>query len=365
MRDYQQRLYRILLIMIVAATLIRILQIAIAAAMFFLMPLANGTTKQEQVPAIYGQHESEAEKSPESTSVSQQSDESIAERPTTELTSTQAPLPNLVTFTTGIKNFSVVAGMNPDVMAGIQWDEDKIMSVSADTAKCNFSLPGTYEITYTIVGAQGTETVPVTVTVREDLEQYLYGMEGSVYIPVGSVFDPMENVVYDSEIKSIEPDISGLDTSKEGEYLISYQLTSADGELEQTAIRRIHVGNEPAAGVQQALPDTGEYSTVTDLGLWRLTAYMDTPEDQGPYVGQTASGAPLVAGRTVAVSQATCARLGLVFGDRLMIDGHIYVLEDHGGSAMYNSDWVDIYVDNPEDEYSERYNRYSEVYLLR
>jgi 3D (Asp-Asp-Asp) domain-containing protein len=104
---------------------------------------------------------------------------------------------------------------------------------------------------------------------------------------------------------------------------------------------------------------------VVDLGVWRLTAYMDTPEDQGPYVGQTASGAPLVAGRTVAVSAATCNRVGLHFGDKLLIDGHVYTLEDHGGSAMNNQDWVDIFVNHPGDEYSERFNRYSHVYLLR
>lgn len=281
---------------------------------------------------------------------------------------TEAPLP-LSDFVTGIKDFSVIAGMNPNVMAGVQWDTDKIASISADTSGCDFTLPGTYEITYNLIGTdQRTEDKKVTVTVREDLEQFLYGMEGAVYVPVNGEFDPMENVVADDEIGNIEPDMSSLDTAREGEYLISYHLTSADGQLEQTAIRRIHVGEEPEsknAAVQTVPEDTGDYSTVTDLGLWRLTAYMDTPEDQGPYVGQTASGAPLVAGRTVAVSQATCERYGLVFGDRLMVDGHIYILEDHGGSAMYNADWVDIYVDNVEDEYSERFNRYSEVYLLR
>ena len=206
----------------------------------------------------------------------------------------------------------------------------------------------------------------IHATVRHDLEQFLYGMEGAVYVPVGGEFDPMENVVCDDEIAKIEPDMSALDTTKEGEYLISYHLTGTDG-VSQTAVRRVHVGEEPVSPVpgQQVQTDVGEYSTVTDLGLWRLTAYMDTPEDQGPYVGQTASGAPLVAGRTVAVSQQTCERLGLVFGDRLMVDGYVYILEDYGGSAMYNSDWLDIFVDNVEDEYSERFNRYAEVYLLR
>ena len=82
-------------------------------------------------------------------------------------------------------------------------------------------------------------------------------------------------------------------------------------------------------------------------------------------MGQTASGAPLVAGRTVAVSAATMARLGLMFGDRLLIDGHIFVIEDHGGSAMNDQNWADIFVDNPGDEFSERFNRYSPVFLLR
>ena len=109
----------------------------------------------------------------------------------------------------------------------------------------------------------------------------------------------------------------------------------------------------------------GNYSTRTSLGIWTLTAYADTPEDQGPYVGQTASGAPLVDGRTVAVSSATMARLGLQFGDRLEINGHVYTIEDHGGSAMYDRDWVDIFVADPAHVYDAIYNTPSEVFLLR
>ena len=272
----------------------------------------------------------------------------------------------LADHVTGIRDFTIIEGMVPDVMAGILWD-DPVLDVTADTGTCDFSLPGIYDLTYSLVGADGRdEKMTIKVTVRHDLEQFLYGMEGAVYVPVGGDFDPMENVVCDDEIAKIEPDMSALDTTKEGEYLISYHLTGTDG-VSQTAVRRVHVGDEPVSPVpgQQVQTDVGEYSTVTDLGLWRLTAYMDTPEDQGPYVGQTASGAPLVAGRTVAVSKQTCDRLGLVFGDRLMVDGYVYILEDYGGSAMYNSDWLDIFVDNVEDEYSERFNRYAEVYLLR
>ena len=278
---------------------------------------------------------------------------------------TDVPEP-LAVHVTGIRDFAIIEGMVPDVMAGISWD-DTVLDVTADTSACDFGIPGTYDLIYKIAGADGRdENVTIHMTVRHDLEQFLYGMEGAVYVPVGGNFDPMENVVCDDEIARIEPDMSALDTTKEGEYLISYHLTGTDG-VSQTAVRRVHVGDEPVSPVpgQQVQTDVGEYSTVTDLGLWRLTAYMDTPEDQGPYVGQTASGAPLVAGRTVAVSQQTCERLGLAFGDRLMVDGYVYILEDYGGSAMYNSDWLDIFVDNVEDEYSERFNRYAEVYLLR
>lgn len=107
------------------------------------------------------------------------------------------------------------------------------------------------------------------------------------------------------------------------------------------------------------------YGSRTSLGIWTLTAYADTPHDQGPYVGQTASGAALVEGRTVAVSKATMERLGLQFGDRLEINGHVYTIEDHGGSAMDNQNWVDIFVSDPAREYDAAYNTPSEVFLLR
>ena len=91
---------------------------------------------------------------------------------------------------------------------------------------------------------------------------------------------------------------------------------------------------------------TGMGGNRRSLGTWRLTAYRDTPEDQGPYVGQTASGLPK-------------------FGDRLQLDdGRIFVIEDHGDSNMYNKLWMDIFCDTYEEAYSERNNRYAEVFLL-
>ena len=279
----------------------------------------------------------------------------------------------ILSHVAGIKHFTTVEGKHPNVMAGVAGD-DTIAEVTSNEEEINWDKPGKYPLTYKVTTKDGrTAEKTIEIEVYLDLEHYLYGMEGAVYIPVDGTFDPMEHVVTEPEIETIEPDTSALDTSKEGEYLISYKLTAPGGRY-QTAVRKVTVGEEPQTtggygtgqGTGTTYVESPEgYSTVTDLGLWRLTAYRDTPADQGPYVGQTASGAPLVAGRTVAVSSATCARLGLEFGDRLMVDGHVYVLEDHGGSAMYDSDWLDIYVDNEADEYSDAFNRYAEVYLLR
>lgn len=294
---------------------------------------------------------------PESSSVSEAPVSALpAETP--EVTSEPEDLTRHVE---NIKDFSLIQGITPDPMSGISWDT-LISGVSCDTGSADWNTPGTYTLTYTITGTDGrTAQKTVQATVETDLEQYLYGMEGDARVSIGQSFDPMANVTVDDEITSIVPNTEDLDTSKAGEYLISYQLTGQDGR-QQTAVRQVTVTDSSTDAVNQT---QSGYASVTDLGVWRLTAYMDTPADQGAYVGQTASGAPLVAGETVAVSEATCARLGLQFGDKLMIDGHIYTLEDYGGSAMNDQNWVDIFVDNETDEYSEQYNRYTEVYLLR
>ena len=269
----------------------------------------------------------------------------------------------LIDHVKGIRDFSLIEGMVPDPMAGISWD-DTIGTVLCDTTKIDWGEIGTHDLTYTIAAMDQTiEFETIKVTVYENLEFYIYGMEGEEKVAVGGSYDPMADISYDDKISSVTADTSELDLSKVGEYAVTYTLTDRDGR-EQTAVRRVHVTGSGADEWDNS-DNAGNYSVVVDLGVWRLTAYMDTPEDQGPYVGQTASGAPLVAGRTVAVSAATCSRVGLHFGDKLLIDGHVYTLEDHGGSAMNNQDWVDIFVNHPGDEYSERFNRYSHVYLLR
>ena len=68
------------------------------------------------------------------------------------------------------------------------------------------------------------------------------------------------------------------------------------------------------------------------LGVWKLTAYCPCEKCNGRgRAWKTASGAPMVAGRTVAVG-------GLPFGTELMINGQTYVVEDRG----VNGNHVDI-----------------------
>ena len=277
--------------------------------------------------------------------------------------STDSKTKGLLAHVRGIRDFNLIEGMIPDPMAGISWD-DEIGTVLCDTTEIDWSKPGKQELTYTIAAMDQTIIYQtINVTIYENLEYYLYGMEGEKTVTTGGSFDPMEGITYDKKLVSVTADTSELNLEKPGEYAVSYTLTDESGRT-QSAVRRVKVASAGSAGWDNS-DNAGNYSTVVDLGVWRLTAYMDTPEDQGPYVGQTASGAPLIAGRTVAVSAATCARRGLYFGDKLLIDGHVYTLEDHGGSAMNDQDWADIFVDNPIDEFSERFNRYSEVYLLR
>ncbi len=59
------------------------------------------------------------------------------------------------------------------------------------------------------------------------------------------------------------------------------------------------------------------------LGVWKCTAYCGGACCNGKNAWKTASGAPMVVGRTVAVGN-------LPFGTELMIDGHVYVVEDRG-----------------------------------
>jgi len=77
------------------------------------------------------------------------------------------------------------------------------------------------------------------------------------------------------------------------------------------------------------------------LGIFKLTAYCSCVKCCGKNDGITASGAKVKAGRTIA------APSNFAFGTQIEIDGHIYIVEDRGGSIKGNR--IDIYFDSHEE----------------
>ena len=86
---------------------------------------------------------------------------------------------------------------------------------------------------------------------------------------------------------------------------------------------------EPPEAIEIVTKDATAAEAVPDqrwesLGVWKLTAYCPCEKCNGRgRAWKTASGAPMVVGRTVAVG-------GLPFGTELMINGQTYVVEDRG-----------------------------------
>lgn len=75
---------------------------------------------------------------------------------------------------------------------------------------------------------------------------------------------------------------------------------------------------------------------MTYLGAWTATAYCACPICCGEYSsGYTASGTLAEEGRTIACNS-------LPFGTQVMIDGHVYTVEDTGWSP-YGENWLDIF----------------------
>ena len=108
------------------------------------------------------------------------------------------------------------------------------------------------------------------------------------------------------------------------------EVNGRPGERQARIRRRFKDAGMMAAGLlavlalSAAAPMDVQAGEWESLGTWLCTAYCpgaccNSPEN----AGKTASGAPMVVGRTVAVGH-------LPFGTRLLIGGHEYVVEDRG-----------------------------------
>lgn len=84
-------------------------------------------------------------------------------------------------------------------------------------------------------------------------------------------------------------------------------------------------------------------------------SYYTIAPDEGSGTGITASGTKATVGRTIASNKYP-------FGTKIMIDGHIYTVEDRGSSIVDNC--LDILVDSKE-EATQKGRHTAIVYVLR
>ena len=80
---------------------------------------------------------------------------------------------------------------------------------------------------------------------------------------------------------------------------------------------------------------------LQSLGVYKLTAYCSCAKCCGKTDGITASGTHVTAGRTIAAPRT------FAFGTKIMINGHVYTVEDRGGAIQGNR--IDIYFDTHEE----------------
>ena len=95
--------------------------------------------------------------------------------------------------------------------------------------------------------------------------------------------------------------------------------------------------------------------TIVSLGTYKITAYCGCAKCCGKTDGITASGTHVTAGRTIAAPPE------IPFGTKLMINGHIYTVEDRGGAITGKR--IDIYFESHEE--AERFGvQYIEVFKV-
>lgn len=102
------------------------------------------------------------------------------------------------------------------------------------------------------------------------------------------------------------------------EYVGVIPETPQTGAEPPTAVNEVQVATMPDAVMVEPVGERWQY-----LGKWKTTGYCPCRRCNGRNAGRTASGAPMIPGRTVAVG-------GLPFGTVLKINGQEYVVEDRG-----------------------------------
>ena len=202
------------------------------------------------------------------------------------------------------------------------------------------------EVQIATISEEGVET-----SLEQLLENYAPITEKivveQVTIPYETITKDTTDATEDTTNKVVQ---EGKDGLKEVTYKVKYQN---DIEIEKTVISEVVI-EEPVDKIVQVQKNTTSRSSTTTRTtststtstststssssgtVYKVTAYCPCSKCCGSSTGTTASGTTATAGRTVAASS------NFAFGTKLNIGGHVYTVEDRGGSVTGNT--IDIFV---------------------
>lgn len=136
-----------------------------------------------------------------------------------------------------------------------------------------------------------------------------------------------------------------------GEPVSELVESGTDDYIGETGAENYSTGDDGEFDSIQTVSESG----LTYLGNWTITAYCPCESCCGAYSsGYTASGTLATAGRTIACNI-------LPIGTQVMVDGHVYTVEDTGWSPY--EQWIDIFFDS-HDEALAFGEQQKEVYLV-
>lgn len=187
------------------------------------------------------------------------------------------------------------------------------------------------------VEAAAVETAPI-------ISYQWNPVEGTRYVSVRAL-----NLRADA---STDSDILAVLSGGEEIQLVGCKDVYTDGELSESWCR-VQVG-ETTGYV------SSEYLTLEnpwiDMGSYKITYYCPCEICCGWNTGITASGAMATAGITIAADPS------IPFGTEVMIDGHVYTVQDRGGAIKGNH--IDIFCNNHSEALSNSVHN-TEVYIKR
>lgn len=124
-----------------------------------------------------------------------------------------------------------------------------------------------------------------------------------------------------------------------------YNMNSIENSREEVIKNQVVIIEEQADIIKALEADLNECEDIlSHQPKWcpveMELSYYTTASDEGSGTGITASGTKATVGRTIASNKYP-------FGTKIMIDGHIYTVEDRGSSIVDNC--LDILVDSKEE----------------